>query len=399
MNPQHALSGLGLAALVALLLATTGRAQTEPPDFNYADDDAPGYARAKDAFDYEYGKVIAYLQQTDPGGQWGFSDALGLWQYRESLRPKSAVADADGLFVVLRQMKTNALQDMLDNPEYYQIKLLLAVCDKAQNNPLWNPVGTNDRQQAEDELRNVIAALKTAGRSVEDVLADFRQTDRATRQKGLAVALDYTRWEQARRDRLIATRRAMYQQGLLPDKEQPKTRELKEEKLYNPQGILVERYTYYEEGGKRFTHGPYWQFYQDGKPRNYSEQRDGIGHGTVMSWHDNGRLFEVYAHREGKLHGLRSKHDRDGYLFEQTPYVDGKVTGVERKWYKGVPEYERTKVNDVAEGAWREYHKNGKLRRGGSYANGHRVGVWTSYDDEGKVRSTEEYDAEGQKRK
>ncbi len=48
-------------------------------------------------------------------------------------------------------------------------------------------------------------------------------------------------------------------------------------------------------------------------------------------------------------------------------------------WAKGVM------VNDVPEGYWKWFRKNGVIMRSGYFKNGKPTGKWTTYDKDGKI--------------
>ena len=96
-------------------------------------------------------------------------------------------------------------------------------------------------------------------------------------------------------------------------------------------------------------------------------------------------------YKKDQLHGVRKLYDSTGVLKEVSDYKEGKAEGLV-KFYKGdqlLSVYNYS--NDLAEGRFQDYNKDGSLSRDGYMRKGMKSGVHYFYDSVGNLGSTKEY--------
>ncbi len=216
-----------IAIGLGLPLSTVLYAQKALPSFNYDPTDPDSYSAAKQAFVSEFQPVVDHLQQTK-GGNWGYTDILNLWDYREEMQRRASgrAANPDNLFTIANQVVENAnnylgaqVDDMVRNEEYYQIRLLMMIANPHSEKKVWNPLATVVEDQAIREMRNVIDRLKLSGDSVEfaeELFTEYRNVEKSQRELAIEAARRLVQFKEARCRELIEARKQMYRDGILP---------------------------------------------------------------------------------------------------------------------------------------------------------------------------------------
>jgi antitoxin component YwqK of YwqJK toxin-antitoxin module len=90
---------------------------------------------------------------------------------------------------------------------------------------------------------------------------------------------------------------------------------------------------------------------------------------------------------------------KDGYPGEKKKFMAigcidkrGNRVGYHIAWRDyGLKEHEGSFINDIPNGEWSYYHKNGALYRRGFFKDGKREGIWSAWDENGKFQYDERY--------
>lgn len=146
----------------------------------------------------------------------------------------------------------------------------------------------------------------------------------------------------------------------------------------------------------------------DGSKEVYSIDKDSLKHGAYLSYDDKGQLSEKADYKNGKLHGHREVWADNVLLAKETykngafdgayveyhangksafegNYIDGKLQGIGKGYYtNGVLKSETTFVDNEENGPFKDYHENGKLAWQGTYRNGEEFGELKKYNKDGK---------------
>jgi hypothetical protein len=99
-------------------------------------------------------------------------------------------------------------------------------------------------------------------------------------------------------------------------------------------GKLKAKYATDAEGRK---HGPYVEYFENGKVRIKATCKAGEWDGPYASFHPNGKPHVSATYKEGKLTGAYSEKSEQGGLRLSATYKDGKLTGLLKLYAGGVP--------------------------------------------------------------
>lgn len=142
---------------------------------------------------------------------------------------------------------------------------------------------------------------------------------------------------------------------------------------------------------------------------------DGAKHGPWREWHANGNPKSSGSYVDGKMEGKWQTFSDDGALKNEGVYKAGRKDGTWTQYYgkdeggtknrveehhAGSPEVhwiafrsdgtkwaEGTELSSQPNGAYTEYHANGKVAVKGDYSAGKKAGEWSYFDDEGRPSS------------
>jgi len=115
-------------------------------------------------------------------------------------------------------------------------------------------------------------------------------------------------------------------------------------------------------------------------------------------WQESGILLtDTWAGPEGAAF----KTWKDGYPGKKNKYigigckaVNGDRVGFHVAWRDyGIKEHEGSFQNDIPDGEWSYFHKNGALSSRGFFESGKRNGVWLYWDNEGSFLREATYDS------
>jgi antitoxin component YwqK of YwqJK toxin-antitoxin module len=148
----------------------------------------------------------------------------------------------------------------------------------------------------------------------------------------------------------------------------------------------------------------------------YCARANGVKHGPWREWYANGKPKSAGAYAEGKMDGNWQTFYESGSLKTDGIYKSGLKDGVWTQYYdkddggtKNRVEEHHAGSNDVKwtafradgrkwaegtlrgsrpDGAYTEYHENGKVAVKGIYTSGEKTGDWSYFDDEGRPSST-----------
>ncbi len=128
--------------------------------------------------------------------------------------------------------------------------------------------------------------------------------------------------------------------------------------LYNEKSLLIAEGRYVEKQ-KDST----WTYYKDNKLVGKEEYTSGLLDGEVKKFFSNGNIAEIQEYKEGMKDGQWKRYYREGKLMCSCKYIKGKLNGLFFAYTPlGVRDIEGTFRNNVREGIWNYYDKNGSLR-------------------------------------
>ncbi len=94
----------------------------------------------------------------------------------------------------------------------------------------------------------------------------------------------------------------------------------------NADGIVVTRYTYYDDQyGRKIKHGTYEEFYDDGTKSRELTYKHGKPDGRQRWWHTNGALWMDFKTKMGVRDGTYQEFWRNGKRKRLLVYEDGKI--------------------------------------------------------------------------
>lgn len=148
---------------------------------------------------------------------------------------------------------------------------------------------------------------------------------------------------------------------------------------------IVQKYYSYDSTG--LLHGQIVLFDSVGCTKEIFHYKNGIKEGTYKSFHPNGKLKKVAFYKEGVLDGKAFEYSKeDGRLLTEEVYrkgdkavdvafnrrdEEGKKTGPWKTYYPdGTVKIEANYTEGVLDGIYKEYKKNGELRKMTRYEMG-----------------------------
>jgi uncharacterized membrane protein YphA (DoxX/SURF4 family) len=103
-------------------------------------------------------------------------------------------------------------------------------------------------------------------------------------------------------------------------------------------------------------------------------------------WHETENVLAAEGNTADDIRqGLWLSWHKNGKLHEQGVYVNGEEVGLWIRWYdNGQKEWERNYVRGVLQGPSKSWYPDGKKENEGSYANGEMSGIWIQRTKEGQ---------------
>ena len=112
---------------------------------------------------------------------------------------------------------------------------------------------------------------------------------------------------------------------------------------------------------------------------------------STFSYNDKGKVTGEMRWKANKKNGVWREYSSAGEIQKFETYKDGDLNGKSISYSDGKKYIESTYLSGTLEGAWTEYHENGKPRKAGNYKAGQKHGEWKKFDEEGTVTETEKY--------
>lgn len=136
------------------------------------------------------------------------------------------------------------------------------------------------------------------------------------------------------------------------------------------------------------AHGKYREFYPSGKVFVEGQYNRGRQDGEWVYYFDNGQINRKASYKDGKPDGALEVFRADGTLAAKRGFSDGQRDG---DWITydatgKTPVSEEHYVQGKANGVWKYWHDNGKLRHEINLKDGQRDGLTTEWDDQGEKR-------------
>jgi antitoxin component YwqK of YwqJK toxin-antitoxin module len=115
-------------------------------------------------------------------------------------------------------------------------------------------------------------------------------------------------------------------------------------------------------------------------------------HGPARTWYDDGKPWVTEAWKDGARDGAFVEYHRNGRKAREGAYVGGRKTGRWVVWYEsGVLEEETTWRGGVLQGPFTAYWPEGKVRTRGRHCGGTQCGRWQTFDREGRELGSIDY--------
>ena len=143
----------------------------------------------------------------------------------------------------------------------------------------------------------------------------------------------------------------------------------------------------------------YWDLFKTKiyKIKNY---KDGILHGPYTAWYDNGNKYMEMNFVEGKIEVEYKEWNEDWSVSGRVDFKDGVINGLCTRYFFDGSGFMCMYKDDIRDGEYKEFDKNGVLIEHGFYENGKLDGPYkkltkrgnymTLYYKEGvRVKSTE----------
>jgi len=110
-----------------------------------------------------------------------------------------------------------------------------------------------------------------------------------------------------------------------------------------------------------------------------------IKHGEYLSWYENGKPYEVLNYKDGNRDGKYERFDTNGKPWEVSNYKDGNRDGKYEKFYSNGKPYEVSNYKDGnLDGKYEWFYENGKLWGVTNYKDGKLDGKYEWFYENGK---------------
>ena len=155
-------------------------------------------------------------------------------------------------------------------------------------------------------------------------------------------------------------------------------------KNYYDNGQLKEVYEVDSKGQK---HGKFQAFYENGQLLESSKYKNNLLEGKRYFYYQNGQIEEEQFYVKGKLEGNQYGFHENGQLKFKSVNKENKLTGEYFSYYdNGQKRLYLNFLNDLENGPFEEYHRNGVIKWRGTYRNGNKeYGLLEQFDETGEL--------------
>lgn len=144
-------------------------------------------------------------------------------------------------------------------------------------------------------------------------------------------------------------------------------------KFYSEQGKLTFEYTY--KDGKKT--GPLRTYNSAGHLTVEETYVSNMKQGPAKEFYESGKLQKITPFIEGREEGTGYEYDTAGTIITITQYKAGFIKNTER--------INRTDINGLKQGVWKDFWPNGKVKNEGRYVNGVKDGYFKEYNEFGNL--------------
>jgi len=141
--------------------------------------------------------------------------------------------------------------------------------------------------------------------------------------------------------------------------------------------------------------GTFTETWPSGKPKLEERYKEGRRHGLLRRWHENGTLAAHEEYEEGRWEGRRAAWHENGQEQFDWRYRDGKLDEGTWKVFHANgacwTEYRVGPGGKVPDQVQTAYHDNGKLEYRGKWKDELQEGKWDYFDRDGWRREQRHY--------
>jgi antitoxin component YwqK of YwqJK toxin-antitoxin module len=139
--------------------------------------------------------------------------------------------------------------------------------------------------------------------------------------------------------------------------------------------------------------------YESGSIKAIVDNKPNSKLSMVKMYFENEALMSEGCYWDQKKDSIWINYNERGELVSAESYVDDKLNGKKIIYYLN-DQLEAGKmnmlsvtnyVNDLKDGAYKEFHPTGKVKMTGNYAGGERIGEWVEYYNTGQVMTRVRY--------
>lgn len=114
--------------------------------------------------------------------------------------------------------------------------------------------------------------------------------------------------------------------------------------------------------------------------------------GPARTWYDDGAVRTEERFREGQRDGAFVEYHRNGRKAREGAYARGQRTGRWVVWHEtGAPEEEAAFRDGVRDGPFTAWWPEGKVRTRGRHCGGAQCGRWVTFDRDGRELGAVDY--------
>lgn len=142
--------------------------------------------------------------------------------------------------------------------------------------------------------------------------------------------------------------------------------------------------------------------YESGKIKAVIDNKPNTNLSSVKLYFENEALMAEGFYRNQKKDSIWMNYNNRGELVSGESYKNDKLNGKKINYYLN-DQLETGKLNvlsvtmyqdDMRDGAYKEFHPNGKMKMSGNYLKGLRTGEWLEYYNSGQLMSRVRYKAD-----
>jgi antitoxin component YwqK of YwqJK toxin-antitoxin module len=156
--------------------------------------------------------------------------------------------------------------------------------------------------------------------------------------------------------------------------------------IYRKNGTVEVRKNYSLGASGVELDGPYEDYHSNGQLSSKGTYKNGKKDGSWVWYYDNGQLQLKETFKDGKEDGSWVSHYKNGQLRSKKTYKNGKRDGHWVRYYDNGQLYSKETYKDGKEdGSWVYYHEHGQLDWKGDFKDGKKEGSWVNYYDNGQL--------------